>query len=55
MSLCGGMNRREWVGTKLLFIRLCLSVEYHVYRTISIWGLASNLVAFKGPQLNTWN
>jgi hypothetical protein len=26
-----------------------LSVEYHVDRTISIWGLASDLDTYKGP------
>jgi hypothetical protein len=26
-----------------------MSVEYHVYCTISIWGLASDLDEYKGP------
>jgi len=26
-----------------------LSVEYHVYRTISVWELAYDLDAYKGP------
>jgi len=28
-----------------------LSVEYHVDHTISVWGLASDLDAYKAPQL----
>jgi hypothetical protein len=26
-----------------------VSVEYHVYRTTSVWGLASDLHAYKDP------
>jgi hypothetical protein len=41
-------RKLEW-GTKQMKNNLdIMSVEYHVYRTISVWGLASDLDAYKG-------